>query len=883
MSTGNDIRNEFLNFFKTNDHSIEASSPIVPETDKTLLFTNSGMVQFKNYFTGVEQPKTKRATTSQKCVRAGGKHNDLDNVGHTARHHTFFEMLGNFSFGDYFKEEAISFHWELISKTFELPKDKLIVTVYADDDEAFDLWRKIANIDEQKIIRIPTSDNFWSMGDTGPCGPCSEVFYDHGPSVPGGPPGSPDEDGDRFVEFCNLVFMQYEQIDADTRVDLPNPSIDTGMGLERMTAIIQGFHDNYDTDLFRTLIEASAETTGVAADGPMATSHRVIADHLRCAAFLIAEGVTPSNEGRGYVLRRIMRRGMRHAHMLGAQDPLMHRLLPSLVDLMGGHYTELVRAQSFIAETLRSEEERFQTTLGKGMSILETAEGKLGEGQALPGDVAFQLYDTYGFPIDLTQDVLRERGREVDMDSYNKAMDKQRETARAAQSGAGDSSSDKAWFTLRDEIAPTQFIGYDQLSSQATVTGIMVDGESQTSIEAGTEASLIFDRTPFYAEMGGQVGDAGTAVGKTSSFNIRDVQKRAGVLFAHTGTLESGKIAVGDKLDLTVNAEQRAGICAHHSATHLLHQALRDRLGDHVAQKGSLVNSDRLRFDISHNDVISRDVLDEVSSDVNRVIRACTPVTTQEMPHAEAMKSGALALFGEKYGDEVRVVTMGPEVEETGNAWSVELCGGTHVSNTGQIGYFRILKEEGLAAGVRRIEAVAHEAAENEVNSQNQLLSTSAAELKTAPANLPERINKLIAEKRALEQSLSALKTKQASGGGSDARSVKIGDVEFSARVTEGLDGKQIKSVAEDLAKRAKGVSAVASVDGKKVSFVVAVDASLTDRLDAKSLIQDAAADLGAKGGGGKPTLAQTGGANPDGVNAAIDKVQAAVEAGLKA
>ncbi len=759
----NDIRGAFLDYFGRDGHEIVASSPLVPHNDPTLLFTNAGMVQFKNLFTGLEKRSYVRATTSQKCVRAGGKHNDLENVGHTARHHTFFEMLGNFSFGDYFKEHAIEMAWNLITGEYGIDRDRLCVTVYHEDDEAFDLWKKIAGLSEDRIIRIATSDNFWAMGDTGPCGPCSEIFYDHGDHIPGGPPGSPDEDGDRFVEIWNLVFMQFEQVDANTRNDLPSPSIDTGMGLERISAVMQGVHDNYDIDTLRALVEASAGAAGVDPDGEYRVSNRVIADHLRATSFLIADGVLPSNEGRGYVLRRIMRRAMRHAHMMGATDPMLHRLVGALVSEMGQAFPELARAEALITETLELEETRFKRTLDRGLGLLTDETEKLGEGEALPGDVAFRLYDTYGFPLDLTQDVLRGQGRIVDVTGFNSAMARQKEEARKAWAGSGEAADETIWFDLYERHGATEFLGYGAETAEGQIVAILKDGEEIEMAADGDAVSVLVNQTPFYAESGGQVGDTGllSATGGAQLL-VSDTRKKVG-LHVHVGTVAGGSIATGDAVELSVDHDRRSALRSHHSATHLLHAALREHLGEHVTQKGSMVAPDRLRFDVSHPKAIAVDELRAAAADVNREIARNGEVSTRLMTPDDAIAAGAMALFGEKYGDEVRVVTMGGGDNAP---YSVELCGGTHVARTGDIGPFRIVSESAVAAGVRRIEAVAGMAALDLMEQNERLLSRAAGALNVAPAQLPDRISAMLEERKRLETELSDLRRKMATGGG---------------------------------------------------------------------------------------------------------------------
>ena len=884
MISGNQIRSDFLGFFESRDHQVVPSSPIVPRNDPTLMFTNSGMVQFKDVFTGLETRPYSRATTSQKSVRAGGKHNDLDNVGYTARHHTFFEMLGNFSFGDYFKDVAIEQAWTVSTQIFGLPAEKILVTVHATDDEAAELWKKIAGLPDERIIRIDSDDNWWRMGDTGPNGPCSELFYDHGPEVWGGPPGSPEEDGDRFIEFWNLVFMQFETHADGSSTPLPKPSIDTGMGLERVTTILQNKHNNYDTDLFQPIIQASAELTGHAPDGDMVTSHRVIADHLRCASFLIAEGVLPSNEGRGYVLRRIMRRGMRHAHLLGAKDPLMHRLAPALIDLMGGHYTELREAQGLIRETLRAEEERFKTTLDRGLKLLDAEIEGLDEGAPLPGDTAFKLYDTYGFPVDLTADILRGAGREVDQDGYDAAMEAQKAKARAAWSGTGDAGNAKVWYDVRDRVGATEFLGYADIRAGATVTALVRDGAEVPHVSGSDPFEVVFNQTPFYAEQGGQTGDTGEAVtDKGVRLEITDTQKRADGVYVHTARIpgeDAHVVSLGESLTLTVARDRRDALCAHHSATHLLHEALRRRVGDQIAQKGSLVAPDRLRFDVSHDGPIRPEALADAEAEVNARIRACSPVETRVMGLDEARSSGARALFGEKYGDEVRVVSMGGVDYGENHPWSIELCGGTHVKNTGQIGFFKVLREEGAAAGVRRIEAVCHAAAETHVSRQSAILAEAGGLLSATPAELSARIEALVAERRALERELGDVKRKLATGGGG-AVSEKIGEISLTLREVEGLNPKEMKAAVDELLAQAPGVAALAAQSEGKGSIVIGVSEAFLDRLDAVTLVRAAAPLLGAKGGGGRPNMAQTGGPDGAGVPAALKAVDEAVRAAL--
>ena len=877
-ATTNDIRATFLDYFAKNDHEIVASSPLVPHNDPTLLFTNAGMVQFKNVFTGLETRPYDRATTSQKCVRAGGKHNDLENVGYTARHHTFFEMLGNFSFGDYFKDVAIEHAWNLVTKEYGLPEEKLLVTVFSEDDQAFDLWKKIAGLSDDRIIRIPTSDNFWSMGDTGPCGPCSEIFYDHGESIPGGPPGSPDEDGDRFIEIWNLVFMQFEQIDADTREELPKPSIDTGMGLERIAAVLQGKHNNYDIDLMRNLIEASAAASGVEPDGEHLFSHRVIADHLRASSFLIADGVLPSNEGRGYVLRRIMRRAMRHAHIMGCEEPLLWKLVPALVGEMGKAFPELERAGALVGETLKLEETRFRETLGRGLRLLEDETDKLVEGEALDGEVAFKLYDTYGFPLDLTEDVLRGQGRSVDNAGFDAAMERQRAEARRNWAGSGSAADESVWFDIRDRVGATEFLGYTTEVADGAIVALVVDGTEVEEAGAGTEIELVANQTPFYGESGGQQGDVGRLKTDRAEIVILDTQKKLGDLHIHRGTISEGTVKVGDAGVFTVEHGRRSSLRAHHSVTHLLHEALRRRLGDHVTQKGSMVAPDRLRFDISHPRAIEAEDLREIEREVNARIRLNTPVDTRLMTPDEAIEQGAMALFGEKYGDEVRVVTMGGDEDR----FSVELCGGTHVSRTGDIGFFHIVGESAVASGVRRIEALAGATAEAHALERESLLGQVAQELKTGPEDVPGRVQGLLDERRKLEREISDLRRKLATGGGSAADGggdvVEIGGLKYAPRVMEGIPGKELKSMADEIKKQiGSGVTAIVSVDDGKASIVVGVTDDVTERLSAVDLVRVGSAALGGKGGGGRPDMAQAGGPDGGAAQAAVDAIAKAI------
>jgi alanyl-tRNA synthetase len=863
MASSNDIRATFLDYFARNGHQVVESSPLVPRNDPTLMFVNSGMVQFKNVFTGQERRPYVRATTSQKCVRAGGKHNDLDNVGYTARHHTFFEMLGNFSFGDYFKEAAIPYAWDLLTKDFALDKSRLLVTVFNEDDDAAAIWKKVAGLPDERIIRIATSDNFWRMGDTGPCGPCSEIFYDHGPSIPGGPPGSADEDCDRFIEIWNLVFMQFLEDPPGTRAPLPRPSIDTGMGLERFAAILQGKHDNYDTDTFRALILASAEATGQDPDGPFRASHRVIADHLRSSAFLIADGVLPSNEGRGYVLRRIMRRAMRHATMMGAREPVMYRLVPALVRQMGAAYPELVRAEPLIVETLLLEETRFKHLLERGLHLLAEELSRLGNEQPLPGAVAFRLYDTYGFPLDLTQDALREQNRTVDLEGFDSAMAEQRARARAAWAGSGEAATERVWFEIKERAGATEFLGYSTEAAEGVVLALVAGGAPVSEAPAGTEVAVVLNQTPFYGESGGQVGDTGVIAGADGMrIRVTDTQKKISDLFVHLGVVENGVARVDAPVVATVDHARRTAIRAHHSATHLLHEALRRELGTHVAQKGSLNAPDRLRFDVSQPRPITADELTRVEAVVNARIRENSEVTTRLMTPAAAVETGAMALFGEKYPEEVRVVSMGVG-EGNKSAWSIELCGGTHVRRTGDIGYFRIVSESAVAAGVRRIEAVTGAAAEALVLETQSRLNEAAGALRTAPADVPERVVAMQEERRRFEATIADLRRQLATGGASAAVE-QVNGIALSARDMGDTPARDLKGLAEAIGKQmGSGVVALVSSAEGKASIVVGVSADLLDRVNAVDLVRRAAVAVGGKGGGGRPEMAQAGG--PDG------------------
>jgi alanyl-tRNA synthetase len=884
MQTSNDIRAAFIDFFAQNGHEIVASGSLVPHNDPTLLFTNAGMVQFKNLFTGVETRPYSRAVTAQKCVRAGGKHNDLDNVGYTARHHTFFEMLGNFSFGDYFKDVAIEFAWRLITKDFGIDASRLIVTVYSEDDEAYDIWKKVAGLPDARLLRIATADNFWSMGEFGPCGPCTEIFYDHGPELKGDPPGGAIE-GDRFVEIWNLVFMQYEQTEDGKRIPLPRLSVDTGMGIERLAAVLQGVHDNYDTDVLRALILASAELTGKAPDGPQAVSHRVIADHLRACCFLIADGVLPTNEGRGYVLRRIMRRAMRHVHMLGARDPAMWRLVPTLASQMGQAYPELIRAQPLVTETLRLEEGRFRQTLERGLKLLEEETAKLPGKGALPGEIAFKLYDTFGFPLDLTQDVLRSQGRQVELAGFESAMARQREEARKSWAGSGEAAPERIWFEIRERVGATEFLGYAaDLAEGEVVALIAADGKEVAEIEAGREAAVIANQTPFYGESGGQQGDTGVLFTEHGGeFEVHDTKRHAGDLFVHLGRMTKGKLKLGEIAEMRVDTARRTRLRANHSATHLLHEALHRHLGEHVTQKGSLVAPGRLRFDFSHPKAMTSEEIEAVESEVNARIRFNSDVTTRFMTPKEAVADGALALFGEKYGDEVRVVAMGGDEHAK---FSVELCGGTHVRRTGDIGLFKIVGESAVASGVRRIEALTGEAAIQYMDEQERRLMETAAALRVSPADVPARVLALVEERKKLERDLAEARRKLASGGGAaEGPAFKdIGGIKFAGRLLGDVPAKELKPMADDLKKQiGSGVVALASSAEGKASLVVAVTADMTARFDAVRLVRVGSEALGGKGGGGRPDMAQAGGPNVEALADALAAIEQAIAAGGKA
>ncbi len=889
MASVNDIRRQFLSFFAGRGHETPPAAPLIPQDDPTLLFVNAGMVPFKNYFTGAATPPHPRAATSQKCVRAGGKHNDLDNVGYTARHHTFFEMLGNFSFGDYFKEEAIDAAWSLLTKDFALPKEKLLVTIYHDDEDAAALWKKIAGLPDERIIRIATSDNFWSMGDTGPCGPCSEIFYDHGPSIPGGPPGSPEEDGDRFIEIWNLVFMQFEQFADGRRSNLPKPSIDTGMGLERVSAVLQGVHSNYEIDLFQNLIAASAELTGVKAEGEKAASHRVIADHLRASSFLIADGVSPSNEGRGYVLRRIMRRAMRHAHILGAKEPLMHRLAPTLIGEMGEAFPELQRARPVIEAQLFEEEERFRRTLGNGLRLLEDELAGLKKGEKLAGDTAFKLYDTFGFPLDLTQDILRGRGLEVDAAGFDAAMERQREKGRESWTGAEGGDNPAIWHSILERTRGNEFLGYGAEDGDGKLAAIVAGGAEQHELREGQAGALVFDRTPFYAESGGQSGDHGMIhFANGAVFAVEDTQKQAGALHVHLGRLSKGAIKVGDKAQLEIDHARRAQIRSNHSATHLLHAALRNVLGPHVTQKGSLVEADYFRFDFSHGQALSAEEIARVEDQVNAVIRQNAEGVVKEMAPAQAIEEGALALFGEKYGDSVRVLRLGDALDGGAKAYSVELCGGTHVKRTGDIAVFAVLSEGGVAAGVRRIEGTTGAAALAHMKAQAALAKAIAANLKSPLSEVTDRVAQLQDERKKLERELADTKKKLAmAGGGGQAAPAgpeQIAGVSVLARVLEGVPAKELRGLVDEGKKSiGSGVIAYVGVEGGKAALAVGVTDDLKGKVNAVDLVKAGVAAVGGQGGGGRPDMAQGGGPDAAAAPKALEAIRAALEGALAA
>ena len=879
MTSTNDIRRSFLDYFEGTGHARVPSAPLVPQNDPTLMFVNAGMVPFKNVFTGLETRPYSTATSSQKCVRAGGKHNDLDNVGYTARHHTFFEMLGNFSFGDYFKEQAIHHAWTLTTKEWCLDPDRLTVTVYHTDDEAWDLWKKVAGLPDDRIIRIPTKDNFWAMGDDGPCGPCSEIFYDHGDHIAGGPPGSPDEEGDRFVEIWNLVFMQFEQAAGEIVSELPNKSIDTGMGLERIAAVMQGVHDNYDTDIFKALIGASEELTRTKAAGEQQASHRVIADHLRASGFLVADGVLPANEGRGYVLRRIMRRAMRHAHLLGAKDPLMCRLVPELVAEMGSAFPELVRAQPLIEATLLQEETRFRQTLANGLKLLDEATGSMAEGGELPGATAFKLYDTFGFPYDLTEDALRARGLTVDRAGFDAAMAEQKAAARAAWKGSGDKASDDLWYDLAEEFGATEFTGYSGTEGEGVVQAIVKDGARVEEAVEGETVTLVLNQTPFYGESGGQVGDAGKLTSlKGFEGIVEDTSKPLGKLHTLRTRIAKGEVSIGETLHQSVDAERRAATRANHSATHLLHAALRNRLGGHVTQKGSLVAPDRLRFDFSHPKALTAEEIAQIESDVNAEIRANEPVVTRLMTPDEAVASGALALFGELYGDEVRVLSMGRLSDQH---YSVELCGGTHVAATGDIALFKIISESAVSSGVRRIEALTGEGALAWLNGRDLRLRETAASLKASPEEVPGRVAALVDNARRLERELAEARKALAMGGGgksAEAGPEQLGGYSFLGQVVEGLDPKGLRGEVDSMKQRlCSGVAALVAINDGRASVAVGVTDDLVDQVSAVDLVKAAVAALGGQGGGGRPDMAQGGGPDGSKANEALQAVREAL------
>jgi alanyl-tRNA synthetase len=881
MTSTNDIRRSFLDYFGKEGHAIVPSAPLIPHNDPTLMFVNAGMVPFKNVFTGLESRPYSTATSSQKCVRAGGKHNDLDNVGYTSRHHTFFEMLGNFSFGDYFKDRAIELAWTLLTKEWGVDPGRLTVTVYHTDDEAFGLWRQISGLPESRIIRIPTKDNFWAMGDSGPCGPCSEIFFDHGAHIPGGPPGSPDEDGDRFVEIWNLVFMQFEQEANEIVRDLPRPSIDTGMGLERIAPVLQGVHENYEIDIFRGLIAASEELTRTKAEGPRKASHRVIADHLRASGFLVADGVLPANEGRGYVLRRIMRRAMRHAHILGAAEPLMHRLVPALVAEMGAAWPELVRAQPLLEETLKLEETRFRQTLANGLRLLDEATASMKQGDVLAGEVAFKLYDTFGFPYDLTEDALRAQGLAVDRAGFDTAMAEQKRAARAAWKGSGERASDDLWFDIAEAHGSTEFTGYSGHEGEGQVIALVKDGARVERAGAGDKVVVVTNQTPFYGESGGQIGDSGKiSSDKGLEADVEDTSKPLGRLHAHHATIRAGEVAVGDAIRLSVDAERRARIRANHSATHLLHAALRHRLGTHVTQKGSLVAPDYFRFDFSHPKALTREEIGAVEEEVNRHIRENQPVTTRLMSADEAIAAGAMALFGEKYGDEVRVLSMGSGADAP---WSVELCGGTHVNALGDIQLLKIVSETAVASGVRRIEALTGEAARRWLLQRDERLREVAATLKASPEEVPARVAALVEERRRLERELAEAKKALALGGGSRTEAAgpeQVGGHGFIGQVLDGLDPKALRGLVDDAKKRVgSGVAAIVATNEGRATVAVGVTDDLTPRLSAVDLVRRAVEALGGQGGGGRPDMAQGGGPDASKGAEALQALREALEA----
>ena len=878
MPSLNEIRSSFLSYFKNQGHSIQPSSPLVPRNDPTLMFVNSGMVQFKNLFTGIEKRDYKCAATAQKCVRAGGKHNDLDNVGYTARHHTFFEMLGNFSFGDYFKNDAIPFAWEFITKELGIPKEKLVVTVYHDDEETISIWKKVSGLPDSSIIRISTDDNFWMMGATGPCGPCSEIFYDHGEDIWGGPPGSPEEDGDRFVEIWNLVFMQYEQLKDGTRINLPNQSIDTGLGLERVTALLQGTNDNYATDLMRNLIEMSANLSNTEPDGTAKIHHRVISDHLRSTSFLIADGVLPSKDGRGYVLRRIMRRAMRHAHMLGTAEPLMYKLVPALVKEMGEAYPELYAAQDLIEETLRSEEARFKETLDRGLKLLDDEVLKIEEGTSLSGSTAFKLYDTFGFPLDLTQDALREKGLKVDVDAFNRAMTSQKEKARASWTGSGETTDAAIWFNISQEFGSTEFLGYGTEESEAKVLAIVCEGKEVSNAKAGTGVQIVFNQSPFYAESGGQIGDSGHVELDGSFTQIEDVRLVAGV-FVHFVDGLKFNLSVGDEVKLTVSLEKRSAIRSNHSATHLLNESLRKSLGNTVSQRGSLNSDDRLRFDFNYNKALSSEQINTIEKEVNMYIRQNSLVETRVMTPDEARDLGAQALFGEKYGEEVRVVSMGHAGTGKGvdgQTYSIELCGGTHVKRTGDIGLFLILGESASSSGVRRIEAITGSTAVNYVRGRSNQLSLVEGLLKSKPEDLSARLKSLLNERKTLTSQVNDLRTAIATNEDNSNENIeKINGITFITKVTNGIESKNFPSIIDNYKSSTEmGIILLIGESSGKVSVAVGVTNDLLTKYSAVDLVKIAVSQLGGKGGGGRPDLAQGGAKEITGSENAINEVK---------
>ena len=873
MTSVNQIRKTFLDYFAKNGHKVVPSSSLVPDNDPTLMFTNSGMVQFKNVLAGNETRDYTRATTAQKSVRAGGKHNDLDSVGYDVRHHTFFEMLGNFSFGDYFKDGAIPFAWELLTKDFGLPKDKLAVTIYYNDEDAYNLWKKVSGLPDDRIIRISTKDNFWQMGDTGPCGPCSEIFYDHGPEVWGGLPGTPEEDGDRFIEIWNLVFDQFEDLADGSRINLKRPGIDTGMGLERIAAILQGVHSNFDTDMFQHIIKAIADMANTDPNGPLKASHNVIADHLRSICFLIADGVLPSNEGRGYVLRRIMRRAMRHAYMLGVKDPMIYKLLPTLQKEMGEAYPELYTRENLIKETIKIEEERFGRTLDKGLKLLDEEIAHLGRGDKLSGETAFKLYDTYGFPLDLTQDALKNKNIEVDTAGFDACMARQKEEARKNWAGSGDTAVEKVWYSVEDKVNPTEFLGYNVTKSDGEVVALIQNNKEVNEVTSG-KFELVANQTPFYGECGGQVGDTGLIVSKNFTARVVDTKRKLDKIFVHVCELEKGSVKIGDCANFEVDEENRKRICANHSVTHLAHKALKMILGDHVAQKGSMVEADRMRFDVSHPKQITAEQLRQVEDIVNEQIRNDLPVTTVIMNKEEAVKLGAMALFDEKYGDDVRVVTMGDE----NSPFSRELCGGTHVCSTGNIGYFHIIGESAVAAGVRRLECLTGVGADSYVRETENKLHHVAAALKTNLNDLEARINSLLEERKKQEQEIFNLKKALAGGKSSSDETETVNGVKFVGKLVSGAHPKELKAFIDDIMHNlGSGIVVLCSDKDDKASVVVGVSKDLTAKYNAVDLVRAASAVVGGQGGGGRPDMAQAGGSDVSKINDAIAKIKAMI------